>query len=183
MSFWSCCYLWPLLLLPTSYMTFTKLASSITVKIFPEQCLVYLFCWTSTRIKKINPIPMAGGVYDSLNFKQKQLKMAWSKNIFSPRSIPHKMCLIIPCYCFLSTKCCFRRFFNQKVRASTCLWGVSLCISAGWDSYMSPRQPIGVRQGRGGPGGSHRDPPCFLLFVWESNMAPSRTAMHFFIAI
>ncbi len=27
-------------------------------------------------------IRMAGGIYDSLNFEQKQLKMAWSKNIF-----------------------------------------------------------------------------------------------------
>ncbi len=33
---------------------------------------------------------MAGGVYDSQNFEQKLLKMAWSKNIFYPRSILQK---------------------------------------------------------------------------------------------
>ncbi len=30
---------------------------------------------------------MAGGVFDSWNFEQKQLKMAWSKNTFYPRTI------------------------------------------------------------------------------------------------
>jgi hypothetical protein len=34
---------------------------------------------------------MAGGIYDSLNFEQKQLKTAGSKATFLPRSIPHKM--------------------------------------------------------------------------------------------
>jgi hypothetical protein len=34
---------------------------------------------------------MAGGIYDSRNFEEIQLKMAWSKNIFYATSIPHKM--------------------------------------------------------------------------------------------
>ncbi len=37
-------------------------------------------------------IQMAGGIYDSWNFEQKQVKVALSKNTFYPRSIPHKMC-------------------------------------------------------------------------------------------
>jgi hypothetical protein len=37
-------------------------------------------------------IRMVGGVYDSLNFEQKLLKTAWSKNIFHPWYIPNKMC-------------------------------------------------------------------------------------------
>jgi hypothetical protein len=28
-----------------------------------------------------------------------------------------------------------------------------------------------------------RNPPCFLLVIWESDMNPTRMAMHFFIAI
>jgi hypothetical protein len=35
---------------------------------------------------------MARGLYDTRNIELKQLKMAWSKNIFHPRSIHHKMC-------------------------------------------------------------------------------------------
>jgi hypothetical protein len=57
---------------------------------------------------------------------------------------------------------------------------VFLCISAGWESYMTPRRPIGVQQGRGALNGS---PPCFLLAAWESYMTLSSTAPHFFKAI
>jgi hypothetical protein len=35
---------------------------------------------------------MAGGIFDAWNFEQKQIKMAWSKNTFYPRSITQKMC-------------------------------------------------------------------------------------------
>jgi hypothetical protein len=34
-------------------------------------------------------IRMAGGVYDSRNFEERQIKMAWIKNIFYPGSISH----------------------------------------------------------------------------------------------
>ncbi len=34
---------------------------------------------------------IAPGICDSLNFEQRQLKMAWSKNIFYSISIPHKI--------------------------------------------------------------------------------------------
>ncbi len=36
-------------------------------------------------------IRIAGGVYDFRNFEEIQLKVAWGKNIFYARSIPHKM--------------------------------------------------------------------------------------------
>ncbi len=87
---------------------------------------------------------IAGGVHDSQNCAHRQLKMAWSKNIFSPRSIHLKM---FQNYILLQgfvKKSCFRWFFNQKVRASTCFWW--LCIPAGWESYMTPRRLIGVRR-------------------------------------
>jgi hypothetical protein len=38
-----------------------------------------------------NPNWMAGGVKDSQNFEQIQLKAAGSKNILYPLSIPHKI--------------------------------------------------------------------------------------------
>ncbi len=46
---------------------------------------------------------------------------------------------------------------------------------------MTPRRPIRVRQGGGGA--LTWSPPCFLLGAWESYTTPSRTAMHFFIAV
>jgi hypothetical protein len=45
---------------------------------------------------------------------------------------------------------------------------------------MTPRRPIGVRQGEVG---SHRESPCFLLVAWDTYMTPRRMAMHFFIPI
>ncbi len=40
----------------------------------------------------INPNPDGWGLYDSRNFEKKQVKMAWNKNTFYPRSIAYKMC-------------------------------------------------------------------------------------------
>jgi hypothetical protein len=42
------------------------------------------------------------------------------KNIFYSTIVPHKMYNFILLKVVLSKKCCFRWFFNQKVRASTC---------------------------------------------------------------
>ncbi len=84
---------------------------------------------------------------------------------------------IIHSWRFLVQKCYVRWFFNQKVKVSTSLWWC-FCILAGWESYMTPRQPIGVR--RGGEKALTESPPCFLLVAWESYMTLSRTATHFF---
>ncbi len=54
--------------------------------ILPQHTFTY--CWASTSTL----IRTAGDIYDSRNFEQKQLKMAWSKTVFYPRFIPHKMC-------------------------------------------------------------------------------------------
>ncbi len=54
------------------------------------------------------------------------------------------------------------------------------CIPASWESYMTPRRPIGVRRGEGALTGS---PPFLLVVAWKLQMTPSRTATHFFIAI
>jgi hypothetical protein len=53
---------------------------------------MYILTMSISKVDKLLiPIRMAGGVYDSPNFKEKQLKMAWSKTISCPGSIPHKM--------------------------------------------------------------------------------------------
>jgi hypothetical protein len=58
---------------------------------------------------------------------------------------------------------------------------VFLCILAGlgviYDSQATNRDAAG------GGGALTGSPPCFLLVIWESYMTPSRTAMHFCIAI
>ncbi len=57
---------------------------------------------------------MAGGVYDSLNFEQKQLKMAWSKNIFLLDLFLKKGVKIISCKSFLFNKCSLGDFSIKK---------------------------------------------------------------------
>jgi hypothetical protein len=91
-------------------------------------------------------IRMAGGVFDSRNFEQIQLKMAWSKNIFTLfRSILHKMYWnYILLKVFVSRKYCFRLFFNQKGRTSSCFW-YYFCVFQLAGSHLTPRWPIGVR--------------------------------------
>jgi hypothetical protein len=39
----------------------------------------------------VNPNQAGGGVYDSRNFEQIQLEIAWSKNIFLNLANPYKM--------------------------------------------------------------------------------------------
>ncbi len=53
--------------------------------------LQYLQMYWYIDIDLLTLIRMAGGVYDSRNFEEIQLKMAWIKNIFNPKSIPHKV--------------------------------------------------------------------------------------------
>jgi hypothetical protein len=60
------------------------------------------------------------------------------------------------------------------------LFVVFLCILADWESYTTPRQPIG---GWREEGALTESPPCFLLVAWESYITTSRTAMHFFIGL
>ncbi len=48
----------------------------------------------------------------------------------------------------LCKKCCFRRFFDQKVKASTCLWRC-FCACRLARSHMTPSRPTGVQGGRG----------------------------------
>jgi hypothetical protein len=89
---------------------------------------------------------------------------------------------ILSCKRFFSRKCCFRRFFNKKLRASTYIW---------WCFYVF--QPAGSHTvydfqatKRSAPGGAStltESPFFFLLFTWESYLTPSRMAMPFFIAI
>jgi hypothetical protein len=57
---------------------------------------------------------------------------------------------------------------------------VFLSIFAFRESYITPRWPIGVQQGRGG---SHRESSLLHIGTWESFMTPSRTATHLFIVI
>ncbi len=112
---------------------------------------------------------MAGGVYDSYNFEQTQLKMAWSKNIFSSRSIPHKMFQTYILLEISSKKHCFKLFFNQNKRIHLFL-EVFLCISASCESYLTPRWPIGVRQREWGPsqGLLSHFPICRLGVIYDS---------------
>ncbi len=73
------------------------------------------------------------GIYASWNFEEIQLKMAWSKNIFYPRTIPCKM---------------YQNYILLKIFIK--VWGgVFVHFPASWESYMTPRQPIGVRRWRG----------------------------------
>ncbi len=113
---------------------------------------------------------MAGVVFDSWNFEETQLKMAWSKNILKSISIFHKIYQHYILLQVLIKKCCIMRFFNQKEELPP-VSVVFLCILAGWESYMIGRALTG-------------SPPCFWLVAWESYMIPSHTATHlFFIAI
>jgi hypothetical protein len=90
--------------------------------------------------------------------EQKQLKMGRSKTIVYPRSIPP--------------------IFQSKNKSFDLFVVVFLFILVGWESYMTPRQPIGVQQGEGG---SHMEssllpighlgvilnsqPHCYALFI------------------
>jgi hypothetical protein len=77
---------------------------------------------------------MVGSVYDSQNFKHKQLKMAWSKKTFYPRSIPHKMCYNYILLKIFVKKAVLSNLLIKKVKASTCLFAVVfLCILASWE--------------------------------------------------
>jgi hypothetical protein len=137
----------------------TQIVTCIILYILQLSCLRE---FTLLRLQKITLV-------DSRHFEQIQLKMAWSKkNIYFLRSIPHKMFWNYVLLKVFIKKCCFRRFFNQKVRASTSLW-LFLCISAGRQSHMTLRRPIGVQA-------LNESPP---LVVWESYLTPSRTATHF----
>jgi hypothetical protein len=51
-----------------------------------------LWAFPKVSLLLLTLIWMAWGIYDSLNFEQKQLNMAWSKNSFYSMSIPYKMC-------------------------------------------------------------------------------------------
>ncbi len=121
---------------------------------------------------------MAGGVYDSLNFEQKWLKMAWYKIFFIPYLFLTKCVRIISFERFLFKKNCFRWFFNKKVRD----------VCGGFHAYSGQLGVIYDSQGTnrstaGGRGALTGSPPCLLLVAWESYTTPSRTTTHFFVAI
>ncbi len=119
--------------------------------------LVFLIYWhkiTENIIFSITLIQKASGVYDFWNYEQKQLKMHWSKKLLILDLFLTKCVRIISCKIFVSQKCYYRWFFNQKVKASICLWWYFLCILAGWESYMTHRWPTGMRHGGRG---SHRE--------------------------
>jgi hypothetical protein len=116
---------------------------------------------------------MVGGIYDSQNFEQKQLKMAWSKIFFIPGFLLTKYVKIISCQRFVLKICCFKRFFSQKVRAPTCLWWrlvYSGRLGVIYDSRVTSRSSAGrwgLSQG----------------VLPTSYWLPSCAATHFFTAI
>jgi hypothetical protein len=67
----------------------------------------------------------------------------------------------------------------QSISKSFHLFVVAfLCISAGWESFITPRRPIGVRWGT-----FTGIPLCFLLVPWDLYMTRSHAARRFFTAI
>jgi hypothetical protein len=71
----------------------------------------------------------------------------------------------------LYPKMLFMQFFNQEVYKSVHLFVVVfLCISAGRESYMTARRPIGLRQGRGAPPGASLLPIGHLGFIYDSQL-------------
>jgi hypothetical protein len=74
------------------------------------------------------------------------------KIFFGPDLFLTKCIRIISCYRFLLKNAVFEGFFHQFVV-------VFLCISAGWESYMTPRQPIGTESSL----------QMDLLEIWDSD--------------
>ncbi len=140
------------------------------VSVLPLLCqpITYPFITLSTNptiaysllsITHLTLIRMAGRLYDSQNFEQKQLKMTWSKTKF-PRSIPHKMCQNYILWKVFIPKSCFKWFFNQKVKLSTGVWWCFCVLRLAGSHLWLPSNQKECGRGRGG---SHRE--SSLLFI------------------
>jgi hypothetical protein len=113
-------------------------------------------------------IRIARGIYKSQKFKKIQLKMDSSKNIYFNLDLVLTKCIrIISCKRFLSRKCCFRRFFNKKLRPSTYMWWC-FCLFQPVDSHILYDFQATNSSAPGGAGTLTGSPLFFLLFTWES---------------
>ncbi len=119
----------------------------------------------------INPITGAWGHIWPPKLWTDIVKIAWGKNIFNLYLFLAKGIRIISCERFLSKKCCSKRFFNQKVRALTCLWWRFCALQTIWCFYDSQATN---RSAPWGGGGLAASPPCLLLVAWEWYITPSR---------
>ncbi len=70
----------------------------------------------------------------------------------------------------------FWAIFLSKSKSFQLFVVVFFYISAGWESYITPRRPIGVQEGRGG---SHRESSLLSMVAWKSQMTSSGMATHF----
>jgi hypothetical protein len=117
---------------------------------------------------------MAGIEYDSLSFEQKHLKMPEVKIFLCSMYSSQNVLYLVKSFYFEKKLC--RRFFNQKVRASTCFWW---CFAYfGWlgvlyDSWMTNKS---VARGKGALTGS---PPFFLLVAPVVRLHTFYVAMKF----
>jgi hypothetical protein len=94
---------------------------------------------------------MAGEVFDSRNFEQIHFKMPGSKNIFLPKSIPHKMCLnYILLKVFFIKKRVVLGDFQSKSKSIHLFVVVFLCIPASWESEVFFDSQATNRSGPGG---------------------------------
>jgi hypothetical protein len=89
---------------------------------------------------------MAGGIYDFRNFEQKQLKMLKVKILFILDLFLTKSVIIISLKIFIKNMQ-FYAIFQSKSKSFLLFVVVFLCIPAGWESYMTPRRPMGVPRG------------------------------------
>jgi hypothetical protein len=86
------------------------------------------------------------------NSEQKQLKMAWSKNIVYPISVTQKCVRIVSCPRFWFKKMLFYAICKSNGNNFHLFVAVFVYITAGWESYLTPKLPIGVWRGGGGRG-------------------------------
>jgi hypothetical protein len=68
--------------------------------------------------------------------------------------------------------------FSIKSKSIHLFVVVFLCIQTGWESYMTPRRPVGVSQG--GVGALAGSSLFFLLVAWESYLVPGAQLHTFF---
>ncbi len=104
---------------------------------FPESCpsnrsrrIYYTVPWRTINLQRLTKKQLTvvnlnldgwGCIWLS-KLKTEKLNMAWIKSIFILNLFLTKHVRMIYCFRFLSKKMLFYPIFNQKVKASTCLW-------------------------------------------------------------